>query len=583
MAKAQCVSVIDEAQNGTPQSTYDATWTTFRNDYPDRQFWLLQPGGPSRGTLKVPTAYTNDPDANGPITVNRDNNVDGQESDWFSICQFNTLPEGTVVSVFIDTSGSMTLNTVQKSYDKFNTDCAAAGIDIVYDTQSGGERWIQPHIKDIPPSVNFEVNPTEIQLGTSETAELSWLVFGDVNTTTIDNGIGVVTDPQGSITVQPTVTTTYTITSVGDAGTTTRSVTLTVNAPPLPTINSFTIDPIEYINPGVTEASWSVSGILISNINITWPNGGLLDNLAQSGTANISPQDTGTVTLTATNPSGSVTAQQSLTVYEPVVATISADPNPSTGPGIDTDLEWNVTGSASSASIDPPIGGGGNVVLTNGVQTIAPTETITYTITATGPGGTDTDSVTVVVYQAPQLSVSFPAAVVYGNQYDIPVTYDFATQGVTIELKYYTRDKTNPGTLVENTATSTLGGTASDEFTGQINATYTTNIPWTDDGPFKVKWIITANGNGGSITDQSTLIDTVIDREPAAFTLPETDDVFPTTDPVQTPPPLEAISDPIIIDNIDISVEIKADEPIQVRFDDDDPDFDVNWKSLREL
>ena len=151
-----------------------------------------------------------------------DNNQDGQESDWFSICQFNTLKKA-VVSVFGDTSGSMT-TTVQKSYDKFNADCAAAGIDIVYDTQSGGERWIQPHIKDIPPSVNFEVNPTEIQLGTSQTAELSWLVFGDVNTTTIDNGIGTVTDPQGSVKMA-FCNTTYAMPLVGDAGTTARSVT----------------------------------------------------------------------------------------------------------------------------------------------------------------------------------------------------------------------------------------------------------------------------------------------------------------------------------------------------------------------
>jgi len=582
MAKAQCVSVIDEAQNGTPQSTYDATWNTFRSDYPNRQFWLLQPGGPSRGTLKVPTAYTNDPDANGPITVNRDNNVDGQESDWFNICNFGSLPAGTVVSVFIDTSGSMTLNTVQKSYDKFNSDCAAAGIDIVYDTKSGGERWIQPHIKDIPPSVNFEVNPTSIQLGTSETAELSWLVFGDVNTTTIDNGIGVVTDPQGSITVQPTVTTTYTITSVGDAGTTTRSVTLTVDAPPLPTINTFTINPTSYINPGSTLATWSVSGILVSNVKITWPNGGLADNIGLSGTQNLAIADTGTVTLTATNPSGSVTATQSLTVFEPVVASITADPNPSTGPGLNVDLEWQVTGSANTASIDPPVNASGNVLL-NGTQTIAPGQTTTYTLSASGDGGSDTDSVTVVVYQAPQLSVSFPATVVYGNQYDIPVTYDFASQGVIITLTYYERDRTNPEVLLVKTQTSNLSGTASDEFTGQIEATYTTSIPWGQDGPFKVQWSIDANGNGGTINQSSTLIDCIIDREPAAFTLPPTEDVFPTTDPVATPPPLEAISNPIIVDNIDISVEIKADEPIQVRFDDDDPDFDVNWKSLREL
>ena len=208
-----CISVIDEAQNGTPQSTYDAAWNTFRNNYPEREFWLLQPGRPNL-TLKVPTAYTNDPICNGPIQVNRDGGNSAQRSSWFNICDLGNEPSGSVISVFIDTSGSMTLSTVQASYDQFQVDCASAGIDIVFDTQSGGERWIIPHDKDIPPSANFEVEDSPISLGSGEEATISWLVFGDVTSASIDQGIGSVTaEPSGSIKVQPIVDTVYTLNS----------------------------------------------------------------------------------------------------------------------------------------------------------------------------------------------------------------------------------------------------------------------------------------------------------------------------------------------------------------------------------
>ncbi len=55
----------------------------------------------------------------GPVQVNRDNGNLGYESDWFAICDIDTLPEGSSIALFIDTSGSMTMATIQKSYDKF--------------------------------------------------------------------------------------------------------------------------------------------------------------------------------------------------------------------------------------------------------------------------------------------------------------------------------------------------------------------------------------------------------------------------------------------------------------------------------
>ena len=76
-----------------------------------------------------------------------------------------------------------------------------------------------------------------------------------------------------------------------------------------------------------------------------------------------------------------------------------------------------------------------------------------------------------------------------------------------------------------------------------------------------------------------------IDRTPNPFTIPPNPDEPPEEDPVLSPDDTKSgfVGSPVIlIDDIDIPVEISADEPIQVRFDPDDPEVDANWKNLRQ-
>ena len=85
----------------------------------------------------------------GPVQVNRDNGNLGYESDWFAICDIDTLPEGSSIALFIDTSGSMTMATIQKSYDKFVAKLNAKNITITTVTNSN-EDWITPFLVDLP-------------------------------------------------------------------------------------------------------------------------------------------------------------------------------------------------------------------------------------------------------------------------------------------------------------------------------------------------------------------------------------------------------------------------------------------------
>ncbi len=135
---------------------------------------------------------------------------------------------------------------------------------------SGVDRTIGPAI------TVFGSTPTFISSG--NTATLSWQITPPFTGVVIDNGIGNVL-PQtnasgtGSVTVSPTASTSYTITTTGPNGTSTRSTTLFVDVDPsIPRINEFSADTattglldedganedwIEIYNPGPTVADLS--------------------------------------------------------------------------------------------------------------------------------------------------------------------------------------------------------------------------------------------------------------------------------------------------------------------------------------
>jgi len=304
MARVQCISVIDESSPA--QAIFDADWDLFRTNYPDREFWLLQPGGPGFGPLKEPAAYVIDPFAYGPITVNRDGGNVANRSDWFAICNLDTQPSGAVISVAIDTSGSMTLATVQASYDYFLERCASAGLIIVLNTTFGDERWIPPHSISIAPSVGFfiidgdgnEVEQIEVLPGTIVT--LGWIIFGDSDSAKIqpiDYDIASANFQDGStIDVVVDDTTSFTLTAFGSGGAPDSNRTVTVNVVPLPSITlNASLNPI--VAGNCTTLSWSTTGTVDS---ISWNEASGITNGNFNSSEVVCPLDTTTYTVTAT-------------------------------------------------------------------------------------------------------------------------------------------------------------------------------------------------------------------------------------------------------------------------------------------
>ena len=89
------------------------------------------------------------------------------------------------------------------------------------------------------------------------------------------------------------------------------------------------------------------------------------------------------------------------------------------------------------------------------------------------------------------------------------------------------------------------------------------------------------SGTGG-IATQSDTITVNIDRLPDNINIPDNKDEIPS-DEVEAPDDDTVVSDPIVITGIDIPVEIKASLPIQVRFDDDDPNLASSWNDVQQI
>ena len=169
------LSVIDEA-DGSDLNRNASDWAEYRRRFGSKaQFYIMQPYDSRVGTdagrgwmrngwpfdLGIPSNYDGYP----PVTTLRSFERHGGQGtgfamDWYNGLNFGgTINKGHVVSVFIDTSGSMVLSEVEMSVDLLisrlaNHVAADTGEDypvtvangrLLY-VYNGSERWIYPHL-----------------------------------------------------------------------------------------------------------------------------------------------------------------------------------------------------------------------------------------------------------------------------------------------------------------------------------------------------------------------------------------------------------------------------------------------------
>ena len=155
-----------------------------------------------------------------------------------------------------------------------------------------------------PKIASFTADPSAASSGQAVT--LAWDV--DKITTLSISGVGDVTasGAQGSVVVNPTETTTYTLTVDFDDVIVTQDVTVVVDA--LPVINALTVSPTVTAPGQEATLSWDTSGA--TEVSIA-PGVGTVEAV---GSTMVTPAETTTYQITATNGTGQVIEEVTLTV-----------------------------------------------------------------------------------------------------------------------------------------------------------------------------------------------------------------------------------------------------------------------------
>ena len=218
---------------------------------------------------------------------------------------------------------------------------------------------------------------------------MSWTTSNSTSVS-ISPTVGTVSG-NGSTTVSPATTTSYTISATGaDGKTVTAVVTVTVTGSAIPQIVAFTATP-QTVSSGQSTADLLAGDRSDQYLDRT---GRRHRSFAANACSTVTPSATTTYTLTATNAVGQV--QGNLTVNVGSVQILSFQANPgTTNYGDPTVLSWttaNATSVVLTAADLPAM-----TLPVNGSYTDHPTTNETYTLTAYGPGG-QTVSVTISVF-----------------------------------------------------------------------------------------------------------------------------------------------------------------------------------------
>ncbi|MDW7773305.1 MAG: putative Ig domain-containing protein [Desulfobulbaceae bacterium] len=340
-------------------------------------------------------------------------------------------------------------------------------------TGPGGATTAKITVMVVPPSPTVNLTAVPLSIMADESATLSW-TSSDADTVRFDQGIGSA-PLEGSLTVSPIETTTYTLTATGPGGSTTKSVTLTVSYPE--PVVSFSATPLSITMGETVTLIWTTtdadSVVIEPGIGTVMPNSSIT----------VAPTETTTYTISATGPGGTANSTATVTVIYPV-PTVAVSANPSTIQlGESATLSWT-TYDAESVAIEPDIG----VQPANGEVTVSPDTTTAFTITAVGPGGCVSETVTITVAEPSPitLTITSPVSGATINRAEIMVTgtinhKNSIETGVVVNgvgaLVYNDTYVANHVPLFEGDNTITVVGTDEDGKTNQVSVTVTATLP----------------------------------------------------------------------------------------------------------
>jgi trimeric autotransporter adhesin len=241
------------------------------------------------------------------------------------------------------------------------------------------------------PIITFSASPVSIGAGASSV--LSWSVT-DATSCTASGGWSGGKAASGSDAVNPTETTTYTLSCSNANGTSSRSITITVIGAPT----------LEFTTPNLSITRGSTARLTWTSTNATTcsASGGWSGTKGTAGSVVVTPTETTTYVLACTGPAGSVS--QSLTITVTLGPSVNLTVSPTTvASGGSATLSWS-TGSGTLSCVAS--GGWSGTKAVSGSQVVNPTVTTTYSLECSNSTASTLRSVTVTVTPPPVITFS---------------------------------------------------------------------------------------------------------------------------------------------------------------------------------
>ncbi|MGJ8726356.1 MAG: beta strand repeat-containing protein [Roseibacillus sp.] len=309
-------------------------------------------------------------------------------------------------------------------------------------------------ITGAPVVTSFTADVTQTSSG--DPVMLSW-TSENATTLTLDPGA---TDVTGltTLTVNPTVTTTYTLTA--SDGTTSNSQTLEVLVGPR--INSLSGSPLSITSTQFSALSWDVDNATSLTLN---PGN---EDVTGLTTWDVFPTETTTYTLIASNGAAMVQDTIEIIVTPDIIFFDTLEPN--IGLGDSTLLEWDVA-TFTSLTLNP----GGIDVTSLTEFSVSPASTTAYTLIATNASASVDSEFTVVVGPTVSSFEASPSLVVSGNDTTLSWTAeDFST--LTLDLGSVDVSAQTSIVITNLTETTTFTLTAADSGGNMTTADVTVGV-----------------------------------------------------------------------------------------------------------